>query len=93
MSETLKAAGKTVVVRVDHAISHNLAVEIAAHMIATGEPLTMERLRAHARYAYASEGEMVEVDVAEWATTHWEVDEPSDSDWVLAQLWLSGLTS
>jgi hypothetical protein len=85
----MKAAGHPIVVRVDHPVSEDLAIWIAAYMFWTGEPLTVGRLRDHARAAYQDEGNMLEVDVPEWCHTHWpDVDEPEAYDFVRADLWL-----
>lgn len=93
MIETMKAAGQTVVVRVDFPVSKDLAEHIAAWMVAMGETLTVENLRRHAREAYSSEGNMVECDVSEWCVGHFTPhDEPETMDWVTSHLWLSGLT-
>ena len=77
------------VVRVDFPVFDNLAGTIAAYMAAEGEPLTVNRLRKHARDAYAAEGNMVDVDVQQWAQVHWPYsDGPSDADWMRAEMWL-----
>jgi len=94
MSAALLASGRTVVVRVDFAVSEDLAGWIAAYMAATGEPLTMENLRAHARHAYASEGDQVDVDVEQWAKQRWSfTDEPDWEAFARANRWLRSIAA
>ncbi len=94
MSAAMLAAGRAVVVRVDYAVSEDLAGWIAAYMVATGEPLTVENVRAHARMAYSGYGGLVDVDVQQWADDHWyHTDEPDGWAFARADLWLRSIAA
>ena len=84
-----RAYSQPVVVRVDFPVDASLAGVIAAYMAAEGEPMTVNRLRKHARDAYTGEGNMVDCDVEQWAQSHWShSDGPSDADWMRSEMWL-----
>jgi hypothetical protein len=90
MSHTMKTYGETVVVRVDYPVYRHLALTIAAYMNASGETLTVGNLRKHARDAYQSLGDSVDVDPEEWADGHFPTP-AHNQHWDTARQWLTEL--